>query len=132
MAGEQPFVAGAARRRNLSVALALATWVSASGAMSQTIAIVGTGTASCSRFTSAIADRPLEEREFFAWGQGYMSGILFTAPAGVDDGLSLTPESFPIPAQIAFVRAFCDQFPTATYSEGVETLYRALGGKAVK
>lgn len=121
-----------ARGANFSIALALATWVSTSIAMAQTVAIVGTGTASCLQFTTAIADKPIDEREYFAWGQGYMSGILLAAPAGVDDGLSLAPESFPIPAQIAFIRAFCGQFPTATYSDGIETLYRALGGKAVK
>lgn len=121
-----------ARGANFSVTFAIATWGSGSGAMAQTVAIVGTGTASCSQFMMAIADRPVEEREYFAWAQGYMSGILLTAPAGVDDGLSLTPKAFPVAAQIAFVRAFCERFPATTYSDGIETLYRALGGKAVK
>ena len=61
-----------------------------------------------------------------------MSGILFTAPIGVDERMTLLPMGFPIAAQLAFLRAYCDRFPEAAYSDGVEALYRELGGTAVK
>lgn len=110
----------------------LAGVLACSSASSQTVAIVGTGTAACSRFNAVIIDRPNEEREYFAWAQGYMSGVLLSASAGVDDVLSLNPDAFPLAAQIAFVRVFCERFPESHYSDGVETLYRALGGKAIR
>lgn len=61
-----------------------------------------------------------------------MSGILFTAPIGVDEQLTLLPMRFPIVAQLAFLRAYCERFPEAAYSDGVEALYRDLGGAAIK
>jgi hypothetical protein len=118
--------------RILLVTTALAAGVGAAPAIAQTVAIVGTGTAACSRFTAAIAARPIEEREYFSWAQGYMSGILLSAPPGVDEGLALTSDALPIPSQLAFVKAFCERYPSASYSDSVETLYRALGGKAIK
>lgn len=104
----------------------------ASSAIAQTVAIIGTGTSKCSRFNLAVAERPLEEREYFAWAQGYMSGILFSAPPGVDDRLVLNPERLPIVSQLTFLRTFCQRFPDATYSDGTEALYRELGGIAIK
>ena len=61
-----------------------------------------------------------------------MSGILLAAPIGVDEQLTLLPVRFPIAAQLAFLRAYCERSPEASYSDGVETLYRELGGTAIK
>lgn len=116
----------------IAIAIGLAAGFGGAEAGSQTVAIVGTGTASCAQFVSAVAIRPLEEREYFSWAQGYMSGILLSAPAGVDEGLSLTPAALPIRAQLAFVKAFCEQFPSANYSDSVETLYHTLSGRSIK
>lgn len=116
----------------IAIAIGLAAGFGGAGTSSQTIAIVGTGTASCAQFIEAVSIRPVEEREYFSWAQGYMSGILLSAPAGVDEGLSLTPAALPIRAQLSFVKAFCEKFRSANYSDSVETLYRALGGRAIK
>lgn len=116
----------------IALAIGVSVCFGGAGTSSQTIAIVGTGTASCAQFIEAVSVRPVEEREYFSWAQGYMSGILLSAPAGVDEGLSLTPAALPIRAQLSFVKAFCEQFPSASYSDSVETLYRALGGRAIK
>lgn len=119
-------------KTTIAVVASLASILAGSGAIAQTVAIIGTGTSKCSRFNAAVAERPLEEREYFAWAQGYMSGILLSAPPGVDDGLVLNPERLLVVSQMTFLRAFCQRFPDATYSDGAEALYRELGGTAIK
>ncbi|UZF90934.1 hypothetical protein [Bosea sp. NBC_00550] len=115
-----------------AILVASAYLAGVSGAQAQLVAVVGTGTAKCSQFNDSIVVRVEEEREYFAWAQGYMSGVLIGAPPNVDDNLLLIPEGFPIAAQMNFMRSFCKNRPSSSYSDGVEALYRALGGKALR
>ena len=124
-----------ARQKTLTIiatAVSFAGILAGSGGLAQTVAIIGTGTSKCSRFNVAVAERPLEEREYFALAQCYSSGIVLSGPPGVDGGLALNPEGLLIVSQLAFLRAFCQRFPDATYSDGAEALYRELGGTAIK
>lgn len=121
--------------RSSAAAIALATIsaaLSPSVANSQMVAVVGSGTAKCGKYLMEISAKPEAEREYFSWAQGYMSGILLSAPPGVDDSLQLITEQMPVASQINFMRAFCSQKPDTSYSDGVEALYRALGGTAVR
>jgi hypothetical protein len=121
--------------RSSAAAIVLATIsaaLSPSVANSQMVAVVGTGTAKCGKYLTEISAKPEAEREYFSWAQGYMSGILLSAPPGVDDSLQLITEKLPVASQINFMRQFCGQKPDTSYSDGVEALYRALGGTAIR
>lgn len=95
-------------------------------AQAQSVKIVGIGASTCTRFLQEIEGKPQAEREYFAWAQGYMSGLLIRAPAGKDEDLDLTPPAFPLLKQAAFLRTFCAMNRNASYSEAVNTLYRTL------
>lgn len=109
-------------------------WVVCSGiliatsAQAQTAKIVGIGAATCARFNQEIASTPPVERDYLAWAQGFMSGALIRAPQGVDEGLDLTPPSFPLRDQAEFLRSFCAQHPDQDYMDAVRALYHRLRG----
>jgi hypothetical protein len=68
--------------------------VPAAGAEPATAKIVGLGATPCQQFEREANERPAVQREYFAWAQGFMSGILMGRPPGVDVGLDLNPRSF--------------------------------------
>ena len=90
------------------------------------VKIVGIGATSCARFTTEIASNPDAEQNYIAWMQGYMSGIMIGRPAGVDEGIDLTPYTFPLVAQVEFMREFCAKQPKSDFADGVEHLYVTL------
>ena len=107
--------------------MAAACFLGAAHAMAEkTVHIAGIGAARCRTFLEAVGSNPQEERTYFAWAQGFMSGILIGAPSGVDEGINLLHPSFPLQQQADFVRAFCSGNPQAAYSDGVLELYREL------
>jgi hypothetical protein len=95
-------------------------------AFGQTVKIVGVGSASCKDYLREIGDTPAMERDYLAWAQGYMSGILVRAPTGVDETLDLTPSTFPLPEQMKFLRVFCQNNDAMDFADGVQELYRTL------
>lgn len=95
-------------------------------AQAQSVKIVGIGASTCTRFLQEIDGNLHAEREYFAWAQGYMSGLLIRAPAGKDEDLDLTPPAFPLLKQAIFLRTFCATNSDADYTDGVNTLYRTL------
>lgn len=97
-------------------------------AEAQTVKIVGIGASSCQYFLRETSGRPEVEKNFFAWAQGYMSGLLWRAPPGKDEDLDLMPESYPLLKQVEFLRSFCERNPGADYSDGVTELYLTLRG----
>lgn len=114
---------------------ALAAWLStlavlgvvaAGRAQAETAHIVGIGAASCTRFNEEVARNPPVERDYVAWAQGFMSGVLIRAPAGVDENLDLLPPTYPLQRQADFLRSFCRNNPDRDYSDGVLDLYRLL------
>lgn len=92
------------------------------------VKIVGIGATSCVRFTIEIAANADAEKHYLAWIQGYMSGIMVGRPAGVDEGIDLTPYTFPLVAQAEFMRALCAKQPKSKsdFADGVERLYVTL------
>ena len=96
------------------------------GAHAESVKIVGIGAASCQDFLGEIKGRPDVEKNFFAWAQGYMSGLLIRAPAGKDEGLDLTPPELPLLKQAEFLRSYCSRHTGEDFSDAVNMLYRTL------
>lgn len=88
--------------------------------------IVGLGATSCLQFTNDVKQNPAVQRDYLAWAQGFMSGILLSRPSGVDDGLDLNPPAFGLLKQLEFLREHCAKSPSAAFSDAVEALYRRL------
>lgn len=86
--------------------------------------IVGTGAVPCSRYLADVQGAPMQEREYFAWAQGYMSGLLMRSPAG--EHVDLRHKLLPLLSQVAFVRSYCQANPEKDFVEGVQDLYKAL------
>ena len=99
-------------------------------AKAQSVKIVGIGASSCQFFLRETSGRPEVEKNFFAWAQGYMSGLLLRAPPGKDEDLDLEPAVYPLLKQARFLRDFCTRNPDADFSDGVNDLYRTLRAPA--
>ena len=88
--------------------------------------IVGIGATTCARYLAQIEGRPQTERDFIAWAQGFMSGVLLRAPPGRDEGLDLMPKNFSVQKQANFLRRWCENNKGSDFSDGVLILYRTL------
>ncbi|MCR4524429.1 MULTISPECIES: hypothetical protein [Bosea] len=95
-------------------------------AEAQSVKIVGIGASSCQYFLRETDGKPEVEKNFFAWAQGYMSGLLLRAPPGKDEDLDLAPDLYPLLKQAEFLRNFCTRNPDVDFSDGVNNLYRML------
>ncbi|WP_089172896.1 hypothetical protein [Bosea sp. AS-1] len=95
-------------------------------AEAQSVKIVGIGASTCQFFLREINGKPEVEKNFFAWAQGYMSGLLLRAPPGKDEDLDLEPTNYPLLKQAEFLRNFCTRNPDADFPDGVNDLYRTL------
>jgi len=100
--------------------------LSAAGAEPAIAKIVGLGATPCPQFEREANERPAVQREYLAWAQGFMSGILMSRPPGIDVGLDLNPRSFGLRSQIEFLREHCRQHPTQDVSDATAELYRRL------
>lgn len=92
----------------------------------QTAAIVGLGATSCEQFLKDIGPRPELQRDYLAWAQGFMSGIILSRPPGVDTDLNLDPPSFGLLKQLRFLTDHCEHSPTTDFSDAVAALYKRL------
>jgi hypothetical protein len=112
----------------LSTAAAVLGILLSNPAVAETAKIVGLGAATCALFNQEIRENPMLQRDYFAWAQGFMSGALIRAPQGVDEGLDLTPPSFPLHEQADFLRSFCTKNQDQDYMDAVRALYHRLRG----
>ena len=125
--GKQSFVRRTApESRSPLIAAVIFACLLTGQAQAQAVKIVGIGASTCQRFTREIDGTPQAERDYFAWAQGYMSGLLIRAPAGKDESLDLTPPTFPLLKQASFLRTYCSSNPGADFSDAVNELYRTL------
>ena len=88
--------------------------------------IVGLGATTCAQFEEDIARNPTLQRDYLAWAQGFMSGILLSRPAGVDEDLDLNPFTFGLLLQLDFLRSQCAQKQSQSFSDAAEALYKRL------
>ena len=98
-------------------------------AFAQTANIVGLGAGTCADFNRDVQKNFQIQRDYFAWAQGFMSGILLKSPPGKDEGITLNPAEFSLQKQIEFLRSFCAKNIDKDYSDGVIELYRVLRGE---
>ena len=90
------------------------------------VKIVGIGATTCGEFAREAVDKPPTQRQYLAWMQGYMSGIVIGRPPGVDEGIDLSPKGFPLSAQLAFIRDYCLQSPSSSFADAIEALFNKL------
>lgn len=110
----------------ITASLAFISATSDSRAQQPPVKIVGIGAATCETFVREAVATPQVQRDYLAWMQGYMSGIMIGRPAGLDEGIDLAPKSFPLRQQLDFVRAYCLQSPAASFADAIEALYKRL------
>ena len=95
-------------------------------ASAQSVKIVGIGASPCAKFLLEASADPRYGREYMAWAQGYLSGLLIRAPQGKDENLDLAPSSFPLRRQAGYLRTYCETHRSADFSDAVEELYKEL------
>jgi hypothetical protein len=88
--------------------------------------IVGLGAATCQQFNDDVRSNPPVRRDYLAWAQGFMSGILSSRPPGVDEGLDLNPPTFGLISQLRFLEDNCAKNALLNFSDAVEALYKRL------
>lgn len=94
------------------------------------VKIVGIGATTCGQFVRDATANPATQRQYLAWLQGYLSGIVIGRPAGVDEGIDLNPKDYPLFAQLKFVRDYCLSAPSASFADAIEALFKELRGLA--
>ncbi len=104
---------------------AAGSW-SAVQAQSSQAKIVGLGATTCQRFSIDIRSNPILRRDYLAWAQGFMSGILSSRPSGVDEQLDLNPVTFDLVNQLHFLEDHCAQNSAINFSDAVAALYKRL------
>ncbi|MBR2120128.1 MAG: hypothetical protein IJ935_16070 [Afipia sp.] len=123
-------VSGAARLLLIRALFLVAVFaVSAPGslrAQAQTAKIVGLGATTCQRFSDDVKANPAVRRDYLAWAQGFMSGILSSRPPGIDEGLDLAPVSFDLIKQLHFLEDYCARNVSLDFSDAVAALYKRL------
>ena len=88
--------------------------------------IVGLGATTCQQFNDDVKSNPLVRRDYLAWAQGFMSGILQSRPPGVDAGLDLNPASFDLINQLRFLEDHCARNTSVDFADAVDALYKRL------
>lgn len=91
-----------------------------------TAKIVGLGATTCQEFTDDVKTNPAVRRDYLAWAQGFMSGILSSRPPGVDEGLDLAPATFDHFSQLHFLEDHCARNGSMDFSDAVAALYKRL------
>jgi hypothetical protein len=92
----------------------------------RTARIVGLGAATCRQFTDDAATDLQVRRDYLAWAQGFMSGIILSRPPGVDVALDLNPPTFGLMDQLRFLEDHCARNDAVDFSTAVEALYKRL------
>ncbi len=79
--------------------------------------IVGLGATTCQRFNDDVRSNPSVRRDYLAWAQGFMSGVLLSRPPGIDEGLDLAPATFDLIGQLHFLEDHCSQNAAADFAD---------------
>jgi hypothetical protein len=88
-------------------------------------AAAGPGIFSCTEYANIYRGDPkFAENHWFAWAQGFMSGLNFAAIG--QTGISMNLNSMSIDQQQRALRAYCNDHPLANYIDAVLDLYNRL------
>jgi hypothetical protein len=110
----------------LSSIVSMTTGLSALRAEAPTAKVVGLGATTCQQFNDDVKSNPRVRKDYLAWAQGFMSGILLSRPPGVDVGLDLNPPTFGLITQLHFLEDQCAKNASLNFSDAVEALYKRL------
>jgi hypothetical protein len=86
--------------------------------------IMGAGAIPCAEFGQRIRNSETIEATFFAWGQGYMSGMNTMFNFAGSDTRDMNAIS--VTTQEDKVRDYCASHPLQSYANGVTELYLSL------
>ncbi len=87
--------------------------------------LMGIGLGSCSVFASQYRQWGVTiETSYFAWAQGFMSGLNMAAPHAGREARNL--KAMTVEDQEAKLRFYCDQHPSGDYIDAVIDLYGSL------
>lgn len=87
----------------------------------------GVGLHTCGDFSqSYIANPVLAEGVYFAWAEGYMSGLNLVAAAGKNPAREFKGGEASMSEYQSFLRTYCDQHPSVRYLQGVTALWNSL------
>ena len=84
------------------------------------------GATPCLQFSEDIRLNPELQKDYLAWAQGFMSGILLSRPPGVDEDLNLNPATFDLTTQLHFLRDYCAENKSANIADAIKALYKRL------
>jgi len=99
---------------------------------SSTAKIVGIGATTCTDFLDNIDKTPATQPDYLAWAQGFMSAVLLSRPAGVDEKLDLKPTEFGLLKQLEFLCHWCAINRSRDFSDAVLALYKNLRTYSVR
>src|SRR4051794_38792228 len=86
------------------------------------LAWMGAGTATCAKYAEVYRQSPDSiEDIFFAWAQGFMSGM--NSGPLQNNGTSQDLASIPTPEQHRLLQGYCNAHPLASYLDAVFDLY---------
>lgn len=118
------------RAHRLSIQLTVGTLLLAvagswSGAEAQSKGkVVGLGAATCQRFKDDVNSNAILRRDYMAWAQGFMSGMLASQPGGADEQINLNPVTYDLVSQLHFLEDHCSQNSALRFSEAVAALFQ--------
>ncbi|MDF2117914.1 hypothetical protein PY365_20275 [Roseiarcaceae bacterium H3SJ34-1] len=110
----------------LGIAVAIGLISTSALGQAPVVRIVGPGAVRCARFSEDIARDPRQEREYFAWAQGVMSGLMLRAPTPAEGNLDLLPPGFGVAAQMDFLKDDCEHTTDQSFTDATLALYREL------
>jgi hypothetical protein len=108
----------------LTLSLLVASGASANAWGGNSMWAMGIGAASCAQFTGDYAKNHAIEAQYFAWAQGYMSGLnteLVMGNKPIRDLSAIAPDH-----QQLLIRTYCSAHPLDKYMEAVATMYGGL------
>jgi hypothetical protein len=97
----------------------------------QPVEIAGIGVTRCHDFIQQVGRDPAIEGDYFAWAQGFMSGVLLRGRPGQDEALKLVPPQLAPELQRQFLRDYCKRNPLRYYFHAIAALYKRLGGTSL-
>lgn len=87
--------------------------------------VAGAGGTTCGQFASAYkGDVEFVEEHYYAWAQGFMSGVNIELMWSKRDKRDLN--ALTLKEQMMFIRTYCDAHPLLVYAAAVIALYSGL------
>lgn len=95
-------------------------------AQTPTARIFGLGATTCQQFTDDAKANAAVRRDYLAWTQGGMGGVISSRPPGDDEGLDLAPITFDLIRQLQFLEDHCARNSSIDFLDAVAALYKRL------